>query len=1021
MEDRYDHRKIEKKWQQYWEENKTFRASDESQKPKYYVLDMFPYPSGAGLHVGHPEGYTASDILARYKRMQGFEVLHPMGWDAFGLPAENYAIKTGTHPRISTEKNIETFTKQIKSIGFSYDWDREIDTTDPAYFKWTQWIFLQLFNSYFDKKEGIAKPISELKGLSREEIDNLRLAYEKEAPINFCPSCKTGLANEEVVDGECDRCHSKVERKNLRQWLLRITDYAERLLLDLETPNLFILHGFGAQGDSNFFPWLKKEGEKRGFNVFSPSFPHTENPQYNEWKDFFNKEFADKINENTVFICHSLGCAFLIKWLAETNQRVGEVVFVAPPANDCGIPQISNFFTEELPYESCPRLARKITILGSDNDDFIPLSDFVCLTEKMRTEFLFLPNRRHLSVMELPELLPFLDQAAKNILDWPEKIKLMQKNWIGRSEGVNLKNKVKDTDIEFEVYDSIPQTFMAQTFTIIAPEHPMVEKLIKGTEYEKPVLEFVEKIKIKKLQKKFDIENDMEGIFTGRYVKNYANTGRDLPIWIASFAVVDYGTGMVNCSAHDERDFAFAKKYNIPLRAVLLPKDKDLAEKVKNLEVFYREPNGILQEPIQFQGRRWDEARSDIIDFIESKNYGRRMVNYKLRDWIFSRQRYWGEPIPIVHCEKCGNVAMDEKDLPLELPEVERYEPSGTGESPLVNIKEWVETKCPQCGGIGKRETNTMPQWAGSSWYWLRFMDPRNTKGFCETEKFWGPVDMYVGGAEHAVLHLLYARFWHKVLYDLGFVSTREPFKALRNQGMILAEDGQKMSKSMGNVINPDDIIKQYGADTLRVYEMFMGPFEQAKAWSTGSTEGIYRFLQRIWRLYQEKSLVECGGTCGGKFGKLPHLLHKTIKKVSEDIENFKFNTAISQIMIFTNEVSKFSELPRGAMEIFCKLLSPFAPHLAEEIWHTILNKKESIACEKWPEYNREMVKDEEVELAIQINGKLRATEQVPVDISKEDALSLAKNHEKVQKWLENKKVIKEIFVPGKIVNLVVQ
>lgn len=821
----------EKKWQDQWLNTKIDRADDFSDKPKKYVLDMFPYPSGAGLHVGHPEGYTATDIYSRYLRLKGFNVLHPMGWDAFGLPAENYAIKTGTHPRVTTEANIATFKRQIQSLGFSYDWDREVDTTDPKYYKWTQWIFLQLF------KKG--------------------LAYEATVPINWCPSCLTGLANEEVKDGKCDRCGTQVEKKDLRQWMLKITAYADRLL-----------------------------------------------------------EGVDK-------------------------------------------------------------------------------------------------------------------------LDWPSSIKTLQKNWIGRSEGINFKQKIKGMDIEFEVYDSIPQTFLAQTFTVIAPEHPLVEKLVAGTEYEKPVKEFVKKIEERKLANKFDLEKEMEGIFTGRYVENPFGTG-DLPLWIASYVIADYGTGIVNCSAHDERDFAFAKKYGIPMQVALLPEDAELAEKVKNLEVFYREPDGIMQSPEEVRGMKWYEAREPVIEYIEKHDLGRRAVQYKLRDWVFSRQRYWGEPIPLVHCAKCGIVPLDEKDLPLTLPEVDKYEPTGTGESPLATIDEWVNTTCPKCGGSAKRETNTMPQWAGSSWYWLRYIDPHNDNAIADAEKmkYWLPVDLYLGGAEHAVLHLLYARFWNMVLFDLGVVPQEEPFTKLINQGLILGEDGEKMSKSRGNVVNPDDILKEYGADTFRMYEMFMGPLEDMKPWSTKNILGVHRFLYKVWEMSSRPIFVDSDG-----LQEIKIALDKTIKKVGEDIENMSYNTATSTMMILINFINNVgsqkkkhlndiishknengSEDPlsvevRDLKEKFLIILSPFAPHMCEELWSQ-LGHTESIFKEKWPEYDPAKVIDSEIEMPVQVNGKIRAKLKLPADVSEDDAKQMALADENVKKYVagEPKKVI---VIKGKLISIV--
>lgn len=810
---------IEPKWQEHWLKNKTFKTENNTSKEKYYVLDMFPYPSGAGLHVGHPEGYTATDILCRYKRMKGFNVLHPMGWDAFGLPAEQYALKTGTHPAITTADNINNFRRQIQALGFSYDWDREIATCDESYYKWTQWIFRKLYE----------------KGL----------AYIDDVPVNWCPALGTVLANEEVIDGKSERGGHEVFKRPMRQWMLRITDYAESLLEGL--------------------------------------------------------------------------------------------------------------------------------------DD----------------------------------------------LDWPESVKEMQRNWIGRSEGVNFKEKIKDLNIEFEVYDSIPQTFLAQTFTVIAPEHALIPTLVSGTKYEKEVLEFVEYIKAKKMAKRFDFDQDLEGIFTGRYVENPFGTG-DLPIWIASYVLADYGTGIVNCSAHDERDFKFAKKYNIPLKYALLPEDKELAEKVKTFEVFYREPNGILQSPEPCKGMKWYEGRESVINYIVEKDLGSRKVNYKLRDWLFSRQRYWGEPFPVIHTED-GPQLLPESELPVVLPEVEKYQPTEDGEPPLANAVNWLDVVDSVSGKSGRRETNTMPQWAGSCWYYLRFIDPKNDTAPWDKklENYWMPVDLYVGGVEHAVLHLLYSRFWHHVLHDLGLVSTREPFKKLVNQGMILGEDNQKMSKSRGNVINPDDMIKEYGADTLRMYEMFMGPLEQVKPWNTKSAGGVFRFLTRLWaQIIGEDGKIHPKIVDDAKiaFGttEIEKSLHRLIKKVGEDVEAMKFHTAIAGFMTFLNELSDTKEVPRRIIVTLVQLLNPFAPHYTEELWER-LGMKDDLSYVNWPSYDAELVKLDEVTIAIQVNGKLRETIQVPVAASKEEILILAKGMPKVQNYLEAGTIKKEIVVPGKLVNFVVQ
>ncbi len=801
-------KKGEEKWQKYWEKEKLFQASDKSNKEKFYALIEFPYPSGAGLHVGHPRPFTAMDVVSRKKRMEGFNVLYPIGFDAFGLPTENYAIKTGRPPAEVTKENIATFTRQLKMLGFSFDWSRVVDTTDPKYFKWTQWIFLQLF------KHG--------------------LAYKKNMPINWCLSCKIGLANEEVVDGKCERCGGEVEKRDKAQWMLAITKYADKLLAGLEE------------------------------------------------------------------------------------------------------------------------------------------------------------------------------------VDYISRAKIQQENWIGKSEGINFKHKVRDLDLEFEVYDSIPQTFMAQTFMIIAPEHPYVLKMVKGTENEKEVMDFVKKITKKKAGGKFDIDKDMEGIFTGRYVENYVGSGVDLPIWVASFALMDYGTGIVGCSAHDERDWKFAKKYNLPLKPVLFPKDKELARQVKDLEVFYREPDGILEEPIEFKGQRWDEAREVIIKYIEKRGLGQKAVNYKLRDWIFSRQRYWGEPIPLVWCDNCGEwIPVPEDQLPLELPEVEKYEPTDTGESPLSAIIEWVNTKCPKCGGDAKRETDTMPNWAGSSWYFLRYCDPHNNKELASSEllKQWMPVDWYNGGMEHTVLHLLYSRFWNQFLYDIGVSPTKEPYQKRTSHGMILAKGGEKMSKSKGNVVNPDEMVEKFGSDALRAYIMFMGPFDQAVEWDTNGLVGVRRFLDKVW-VMQEKLDKKNNPI-------IDTILHQTIKKVGEDIDKMHFNTAIAQMMILVNELNKQESVGQEQFSKLLQLLSPFTPHIAEELWN-LLGNADSITFEPWPEYDKKKIVEDEITIVVQVNGKLRGEMVTSVDISVDDAKKQALEIANVVKWLEGKEPKKVIYVKGKLVSIVV-
>ncbi len=821
--DKYNHKEIEPKWQTKWEEWQINKCDDSSKKDNVYILDMFPYPSGQGLHVGHPEGYTATDIYCRYLRFKGMNVMHPMGWDAFGLPAENYAIKTGTHPRETTTANIINFKRQIMSLGFSYDWSREINTTDPGYYKWTQWIFLQLFN----------------KGL----------AYEAVVPINWCPSCKTGLANEEVVQGKCDRCHEIVEKKDMKQWMLKITEYADRLLN------------------------------------------------------------------------------------------------------------------------------------GLDN------------------------------------------------LDWPESIKAIQRNWIGRSEGAEVKFKIND-NYSLNVFTTRPDTLFGATYMVVAPEHEMVEKFKDNIENYTEVIKYIDKAKNKSDLERTDLAKEKSGIeLKGIKAINPVNN-KEIPVWVADYVLISYGTGAIMAvPAHDERDYEFAKQYNLEILKVVEGGKEELFS-----------GDGIAINSDKYDGLTTPEFKSKIIKWLEKEKLGKSAINYKLRDWVFSRQRYWGEPIPLIHCDKCGIVPLPEKDLPLTLPEVAKYEPTGTGESPLAGITDWVNTKCPKCNGNAKREVNTMPQWAGSSWYWLRFIDPDNDKVFADKKKLknWLPVDVYVGGAEHAVLHLLYARFWNMVLFDLGHVPIEEPFKKLINQGLILGPDGEKMSKSRGNVINPDDVVAEYGADTLRMYEMFMGPLEDVKPWDTKGIIGIRRFLDKVNDIYDaysgyqknvEELLNDKAIRKAINYDELLSLFNQTVKKVGEDISSFKFNTAISQMMILVNSFRKeslkggeaegFKFLNNKYMEDFLIILAPFAPHLCEELWNNLGNK-ESIFKESWPKYDKKLIKEDTFELVFQVNGKVRDKLEVKMGITQKEVEELVKKSESVQNFLEGNKVKKVIYVPNKLVNIVI-
>ena len=799
---KYDHKAIEKKWQDAWEKAGVFHAEDHtSKKPKYYALVEFPYPSGQGLHVGHPRPYTALEIIARKRRMQGYNVLYPIGWDAFGLPTENYAIKNHVHPAVVTKKNVARFKQQIQSLGISFDWSREINTTDPDYYKWTQWIFLQLF------KKG--------------------LAYKKEMTVNWCTGCKCVLANEEVVEGVCERCGSPVVHKEKSQWMLKITDYAQKLLDGLDH------------------------------------------------------------------------------------------------------------------------------------------------------------------------------------VDYPSRVKIQQKNWIGRSEGaeVDFKTTAGDT---LTVYTTRPDTLFGATYMVISPEHPYIEKWKDQLENMDAVRAYQDQAARKSEFERAEVNKDKTGVeLLGVRAVNPVN-GKEIPIFISDYVLMTYGTGAIMAvPGHDTRDWAFAKKFNLPIIEVVKGGD---VEK----EAFTDCETGVMVNSGFLDGLSVEEAKEKIKDYMEEKGFGHKKVNYKLRDWVFARQRYWGEPIPIVKCEKCGYVPLPEEELPLRLPEVESYEPTDDGESPLAKMTDWVNTTCPHCGGPAKRETDTMPQWAGSSWYFLRYTDPHNDKAFASKEAldYWLPVDWYNGGMEHTTLHLLYSRFWHKFLYDIGEVPTPEPYAKRTSHGMILGENGEKMSKSRGNVVNPDDIVEAYGADTLRLYEMFIGDFEKSAPWSTNSLKGCRRFVERYFALQDVMTPEETLRPA------LEGLFHKTIKKVSEDIEQLKFNTAIAALMTLLNEITATGSITKGELRLFTLLLDPFAPHVTEEVWSKIGTS--GMACQQpWPQYDEEKCKDSTVQIVVQVNGKVRARLDVAADITKEDALAAAKAHEKIAPAVAGKTIVKEIYVPGKLVNLV--
>jgi leucyl-tRNA synthetase len=883
----YNFSDIEKRWQKYWEHNKIFSVKEDPSRPKYYVLDMYPYPSGSGLHVGHPEGYTATDIIARFKRMKGFNVLHPMGWDAFGLPAEQYAIQTGTHPAIITNQNCNTFRRQIKSLGLAYDWDREINTTDPGYYKWTQWIFIRLYNTWFDKEKQKGRPISELPvpddvringpQAVRQFIDENRLAYYSDASVWYCENCRIVCANEEVLnDGTHEKCGNPVIKKNLKQWLLRIPLYAERLLQGL--------------------------------------------------------------------------------------------------------------------------------------DD----------------------------------------------LDWPQGIKDQQKNWIGRSEGAEVDFRLDGLEEKLRVFTTRLDTLFGATYMVVAPEHPLLDK-IKLSEKTAEIDEYVRTSAKKSDLERTDLAKEKTGVFTGRYAINPVNN-KKIPIWVADYVIMGYGTGAIMAvPAHDTRDFEFAEKFSLPILCIMDPVDTDttLRDKVLKTKACWTE-DGIYinsnsaETGLNINGMNKERGISTVIKWLESRGLGNYAVNYKIRDWLFSRQRYWGEPIPMIHWEDGEISVINENELPLELPQIQNYQPGRQGESPLANADEWLNIVDAN-GRKGRRETNTMPQWAGSCWYYLRYLDPSNDTEIFDRnkEKYWMPVDHYIGGAEHAVLHLLYSRFWHKVLFDLGIVSTDEPFPRLFNQGMILAyayesstgakvpsdeveeKDGSffhkktseevtqivaKMSKSLKNVINPDDVTKNYGADSMRLYEMFMGPLEATKPWSENGIKGVFNFLAKVARFFgSHENLSE--GT--NEDPEILKSLHQTIKKAENDIEGLRFNTAISQMMIFTNLCTKKGKITMKTAETFIKVLAPFAPHLAEEIWE-VLGHAPTIADQSWPTYNEDYLVEDTFEYPVSFNGKLRFHIVLPLSMSSEDIEEAVLADDKAQKWLNGKNPKKIIIVPGKIVNVVI-
>ncbi len=1009
MKIKYNHKQIEEKWKLKWEESGIYKVEDKSDKPKYYILDMFPYPSGEGLHVGHPKGYIATDIFARMKTMQGFNVLHPMGWDAFGLPAENYAIKNKVHPKIATEKNIETFKRQLGRLGLTYDWEREISTIDPEFYKWTQWIFLQMFER--------------------------GLAYESHEPINWCSSCKTGLANEDLEDGKCERCGTEIERKPMRQWVLKITDYADRLLDDIDK-----LDEWEDSIKDQQRNWIgKSSGAKIKFNVvfsdqsiFNDKNNFTWDSSQNEAEQIQNNAEQTRIEEGD----------FLYK---DLTYKIRGAVFNVK--KEIGLGHKESIYHEALKiefekqnifFESEKNLSIKYDgkKIGVYRPDFI-------IEDKVLIELKALPR---IGKQQLNQTWTYLKgnnyKLALLINFSPSDLEI--KRMVYDTARDQKKNSASSASISrssatsLEVFTTRPDTLFGATYMVVAPEHELIEKNKDSIKNYSEIAQYIKKALNKSELERGELQKEKTGIkIDGLTAINPVNE-KEIPIFVADYVLAGYGTGAIMAvPAHDERDWEFAKKYDLDIFPVVIPKDqtylnkdseeiplkKDSAEYFNIISHLSRSiieqgaisANGINVNSDFLDGLDTEEAKSKIISWLSEKKIGKKTINFKLQDWVFSRQRYWGDPIPLIHCESCGVVPVPESDLPVLLPNVEKYEPTGTGESPLAGIDEWVNTTCPKCGGTAKRETNTMPQWAGSSWYYLRYLDPKNDKSLVDKEKeaYWSPVDFYVGGAEHATRHLIYARFWHKFLFDIGVVSHDEPFKRLQHVGLIGGEDGRKMSKRWGNVVNPDDIVEEYGADSMRVYEMFMGPFAQAVAWSTNGLVGARKFLEKVLKVGEKVSDDE-----GSE--EIKNILHKTIKKVGSDIEDFKFNTAISQMMILVNKMGESATINREDYLLFIRVLAPFAPHLAEEIWAEMGNK-ESITKEAWPKYNEDLMIDKKINLVLQVNGKVRATVEVEADISEEEAKNITTENEVVKKWIEGKEILKVIFVKGKLVNIVVR
>ena len=1013
---KYNHQEVEKKWKKNWEKSEIYKTKETEGKPKYYVLDMFPYPSGAGLHVGHPKGYIATDIVARMKMMQGFNVLHPMGWDAFGLPAENYALKNKVHPSDGTAKNVATFKKQLGLLGFTYDWDREVNTTDPKYYKWTQWIFLQMF------KKG--------------------LAFESFAPINWCPDCKTGLANEDLEGGLCERCGSEIERKPMRQWVLRITDYAEKLLAGLDTltawpehikkmqsdwigksegaeisfnvlfdvnsknktPNFLILHGRNGSPDTYTFPWLKSQLESKGYKVQAPLLPNTSEPNDDEQTNFVLKNCY--FDENTVIIGHSFGGIVSLR-LLERGIKVNKVVLLCTPFSGEFLDKkerlsVTQACKKGFDFEKIKQGALNFGLLYDTTDYVVPMSDGEAFSKLLNEPLVKIKGKEpHLSGVQELEVLSAILPSIK-------------------------------------VFTTRPDTLFGATYMVVAPEHPLIKEKLEKISNRKEVEEYLEKAKSKSDLERTELQKEKTGVeLKGLKGVNPVN-GVELPIFVADYVLYGYGTGAIMAvPAHDQRDYDFAKKHGIAIVGVVSPTYfeghvsvsanpmehlKKLISDISSGELCY-EGDGLLMSSGKYTGIGSEEARTKIVEELKSKGLGRLIKQYRLHDWILSRQRYWGVPIPIIKCTECGYVPVPEKDLPIKLPKLDDFKPSDDGRSPLAKSGKWLKAKCPKCGGEAERETDTMDTFVDSSWYFMRYADPNNKGEFASQENMdaWLPVPLYVGGAEHNTMHLLYSRFFTKALHSLGYVKFDEPFLGRVNHGIILGPDGQKMSKSRGNVVDPDVEVKNYGADTVRMYLSFMGPYEQGGPWDPKGINGVSRFLNRIWNFvsrHEDKKL---------KVYEKPEIdveIARAIKNVGGDIKELKFNTGVSGLMKMLNSLEEITgeeyKLSKEQYELILKVVAPYAPHIAEELWQEVLGNEKSIHLESWPKFDETLLKEESFNLVIQINGKVRDAILMKAGLPEDEVKKLVMANEKIQKYIDGQVIKKFIYIQGRVANIVI-